>query len=161
MEEAWITDFMEAQMGEVPGDKKCSTQSATHLRKSERNRDDCEQSEYITPPNLRKGDAAEAASNLRVPVMAVKVLPEEGAQSRAVEPLSLSQPSCEPEWDSSTSCVPPGAAWVTMVQPPRREKRSRKVRWPCPRWRLRAPFASHPSARRPPAGPTLAQASHI
>lgn len=33
-------------------------------------------------------------------------------------------------WDASVSCVPPGAAWVTQMAPPRREKRSRKVRTP-------------------------------
>ena len=130
MEEEWLTDFLQEQgaIGSDPGAKKSNTQYASHLRKPKGKRDDSKQSDYITPPNPRNDDAAEAATNLRVPVMAVKVLPEESAQSRSAETLSLSQPSREPEWDSTTSCVPPGAAWVTMVNPPRREKRSRKTK---------------------------------
>jgi len=71
---------------------------------------------------MRKTDAVHAdAVRCTTPVVAKKVVG--GEETDAVAPNCESAAS---SWDTTVSCVPPGESWVTMVDPPRREKRPRK-----------------------------------
>jgi hypothetical protein len=159
MEEDWLTQLLEEQG--APGALKVdetNPQAGPVREPSSRGKRavGVGGNSYITPPTLRKTEAvpanAAALAAGRVPVIAVKVteeVPEEidSTEGQSVSSRQSVSPSSEVlAWDSSTSCVPPGAAWVTMVQPPRREKRARKVG---ARRTRGAPFARAPTPPPP------------
>ena len=144
MEEDWLTQLLDAQgmpMGVIPGHGMSSAAQMTSGKNSQRKGN--ANKTYITPPMNRKADAAAAVAPVRaVAVVATKVaqpVPEVApTPAQPVQPFFVPQPptvaqppppsDTKPIWDQSTSCVPKGAAWVTTVPPPRREKRVRKVR---------------------------------
>lgn len=173
MEEDWLTDLLDVQGAtavmpnpnlHVVVPPMPSQEPSRHVKRNGGGK-------YITPPNMRKTAALPVGS----PVLAVKVVKEEGGEEDAEDdaddageythvawapastgeapmpleseehpgPVPLEEVPTEPKpemtWDASVSCVPPGAAWVTTVPPPRREKRARKVR-----------AAPHPAALPPP-----------
>ena len=145
MEEDWLCSLLDAQglpIGVMAHGNMHGGLAGPAKGRSKRNGG----GSYITPPNMRKVDATAAvpAPIRAVAVVATKVVqPEEDLQLKEVptEPAphlfmqapTIAQPTppeMMPTWDHTTSCVPAGAAWVTTVPPPRREKRARKV---CPR----------------------------
>lgn len=89
---------------------------------------------YVTPQRLRKAQAERAAELALSVVVAPKV--EAVEEETATEDVS-SDASCDNKpdssvalakpdmsWDASVSCVPPGATWVTKMDPPKRERRT-------------------------------------